>query len=440
MQKISVIGTGYVGLVTGTCLAEFGNVVICVDNDFEKIEELKKGQIPIFEPELEDTIKKNVYSKRLFFSTDIKSSIVKSDVIFIAVSTPSLDDGTCDIKNVLQVAEDIGLHMNSYKVIINKSTVPMGTGERIKNIISDTLMRKNKKYLFDVVSNPEFLREGSAVYDFTHPDRIVLGFEKSMVREILKDIYKNIYVKGIPIIETNVETAEMIKYASNAFLAMKITFINEIAELCEKVGANVKDVALAMGKDPRIGPYFLKPGPGYGGSCFPKDTKALVKMGKDFDAPITLIEQTIIANEIQKQKVVKKIKNEIGLLEGKTITILGITFKANTDDLREAPSLAIIEQLVMEGANIKVYDPKGEKEGRQRFSYIDNKIKFCKDEFEALYDAAALVILTEWDQFKDMDLNKIKKCMSGNYFFDVRNLYERSKVEQKGFKYYGLGV
>ncbi|MFA7572949.1 MAG: UDP-glucose/GDP-mannose dehydrogenase family protein, partial [Lutispora sp.] len=357
MQKISVIGTGYVGLVTGACLAEFGNVVICVDNDFEKIEELKKGQIPIFEPELEDTIKKNVYSKRLFFSTDIKSSIVKSDVIFIAVSTPSLDDGTCDIKNVLQVAEDIGLHMNSYKVIINKSTVPMGTGERIKNIISDTLMRKNKKYLFDVVSNPEFLREGSAVYDFTHPDRIVLGFEKSMVREILKDIYKNIYVKGIPIIETNVETAEMIKYASNAFLAMKITFINEIAELCEKVGANVKDVALAMGKDPRIGPYFLKPGPGYGGSCFPKDTKALVKMGKDFDAPITLIEQTIIANEIQKQKVVKKIKNEIGLLEGKAITILGITFKANTDDLREAPSLAIIEQLVMEGANIKVYDP-----------------------------------------------------------------------------------
>ena len=232
----------------------------------------------------------------------------------------------------------------------------------------------------------------------------------------------------------------MIKYASNAFLAMKVTFINEIAELCEKVGANVKDVALAMGKDSRISPYFLEPGPGYGGSCFPKDTKTLAKIGQYYNAPITLIEQTIIANEKQKQKIVKKIKSEMGLLEEKTVAILGITFKANTDDIREAPSLAVIEQLVMEGANLKVYDPKGEKEGKQRFAYIDSKIKFCKDEYEALHNADAVVILTEWNQFKDMNLDKIIKSMSSNYFFDFRNLYERSKVEQKGFKYYGLGV
>lgn len=440
MRSIAVIGSGYVGLVAGTCLSDFGMNVVLVDNDVSKIEKLKDGIIPIYEPGLEDLVKRNVYYKRLSFTTDIEQAIKESEVIFIAVGTPPKDDGSADLQYVLEVAKEIGQYMNGYKVIVDKSTVPIGTGKKVKDVIKSKLEERGLNYEFDVVSNPEFLREGSAIYDFTHPDRVVIGTESQKSKEIMRSVYRVLYLNETPFVETNIETAEMIKYASNAFLATKITFINEIANLCEKVGANAQDVAKAMGKDGRISPKFLHCGPGYGGSCFPKDTKALANIAKQYDEKMEVIETVIKSNENQKLRMVYKIKNQIGDLSNKNIAILGITFKPKTDDMREAPSLVICNELVNQGAKLQIFDPEGEKEGKWRFKHIEDSIAFCNNEYEAITNADALVILTEWHQFRNMDLHKIKELMNGNLFFDLRNIYDRDIVESNGLKYFGVGI
>ncbi len=439
MNKIAVAGAGYVGLVTGACLAEFGMQVICVDKNTVKINELKKGKIPIYEPGLEQLVEKHYCQKRLNFTTNIKTAVEESDVIFIAVGTPTKKDGSVDLSSVFQVAEDTAKYINGYKIIVDKSTVPVGTGQRVKQTISDILLKNNNNHQFDVVANPEFLREGSAVNDFLKPDRIVLGVESKRAEKVMRKVYGALDNHEIPFIVTNLETAEMIKYASNAFLAIKITYINELANLCEKVGADVKIVAAAMGMDHRISPKFLQPGPGYGGSCFPKDTKALAKTGQDNKLPLTLVEQTITANENQKYHMIEKINSNMGNLQGKTIGVLGITFKPETDDMREAPSLVILEGLVKKGAYIKVYDPAGEKEGKWRFNHIKNNVVFCPNEYDALKEADAILILTEWPQFKHINIDKIKNQMRGNYFFDFRNMFERKAMESKGFQYYSVG-
>ena len=439
MHKIAVIGSGYVGLVTGACLAECEMQVTCVDSDTDKINILKQGKLPIYEPGLDQLVKKNNDCKRLAFTTDIKTAVEESEVIFIAVGTPTEEDGGADLRSVLQVAEDIAKYINDYKIIVNKSTVPVGTGQKVKTIINNILLNNNNHTNFDVVSNPEFLREGSAIQDFLKPDRVVLGVESKKAEKVMREVYGMLDGDGLPFIITNLETAEMIKYAANAFLAMKITYINEVANLCEKVGADIKIVAEAMGMDHRISPKFLQPGPGYGGSCFPKDTKALAKIGRDNNVSLTLVEQTIIANEIQKHRMIEKINESMGILKDKTLGVLGITFKPETDDMREAPSLIILEGLVQKGATIKIYDPVGEKEGLRHFSHIKDKVVFCQDEYAAAKEAEGILILTEWPQFKQMNLDCIKRHMKGNYFFDFRNMFERNAIEAKGFQYYGVG-
>ena len=439
MNRIGIIGSGYVGLVTGACLADFGMKVMCVDIDEDKINQLKEGKIPIYEPGLEQLVERNTYYKRLSFTTDIEQVVSESDVIFIAVGTPPAEDGSADLTYVLKAAEDIASYMNEYKVIVDKSTVPIGTGQKVKNIVKKVLESRNAQIDFDVVSNPEFLREGSAIYDFTHPDRVVIGGESEKAIEIMKDVYRVLYLNETPFIITNIETAEMIKYASNGFLAMKVTFINEIANFCEKVGANVQEVAKAMGRDGRIGPKFLHPGPGYGGSCFPKDTRALARMAKEHNSPITLIEATIEANERQKLLMVKKVKDAIGDLNNKTLAILGVTFKQNTDDMRESPALTIIGELEKLGASFRIYDPQGMKEAKWRLKSIEEKCVYCKNEYDAVKDADALLIITEWNQFRNLDIDTIKSSMKGNYFFDFRNIYDREYIENKGFNYYAVG-
>ena len=442
MNKIAVIGSGYVGLVTGTCLADFGLDVICVDNDTEKIEMLNSGKIPIYEPQLDDLVERNVYYKRLSFMTDIKKAVEQSNVIFIAVGTPPMDDGGADLQYVMQVAENIARNMNGYKIIVDKSTVPIGTGQKVKALISSLLKERGVDHAFDVVSNPEFLREGSAIYDFTHPDRVVIGSESEMAAKVMKEVYRVLFLNETPFVTTNIETAEMIKYASNAFLAMKITYINEIANLCEIVGANVKDVAKAMGKDGRISPKFLHAGPGYGGSCFPKDTEALATIARDHGEVISLVETTIQANERQKLRMVEKIREAFGDTEfkDKTLAILGITFKPKTDDMRAAPSLVILSELVKLGAKLKIFDPEGRKEGSWRLEHIQESIEFCDNEYDACENTDGLVLLTEWHQFRNMDLERLRGIMTDNYFFDLRNVYDRQLVEEKGFRYFGVGV
>lgn len=439
MRKIAVIGSGYVGLVAGTCLADFGFRVTLVDNNENKINDLKEGIIPIYEPELDKLVERNVQHNRLLFTSNIQDTVENSEVIFIAVGTPPKDDGRADLQYVLQVAKDIGTYMNDYKVIVDKSTVPIGTGQKVKAVIKEQLTKRGVTYEFDVVSNPEFLREGSAIYDFTHPDRIVIGSESERATEIMREVYRVLYLNETPFIETNIETAEMIKYASNSFLATKITFINEIANLCEAVGANVQDVAKAMGRDGRISPKFLHAGPGYGGSCFPKDTKALVRIGEEYGVTMSVVEQVIEANEMQKIRMVNKIENELKDLSGKVISILGITFKPKTDDMREAPSLVICHELVKKGAILRIFDPEGLKEGKWRFKDILSNIIFCNDEYEAVIGADATVILTEWHQFRNMDLLQVSNSMKGNLFFDLKNIYEKEFVEDNGLRYIGVG-
>ncbi len=439
MNKIAIIGSGYVGLVSGTCLADFGMEVTCVDNNKDKIDMLKKGIIPIYEPELSSMVEKNIYYKRLNFTTDIKKAVEENEVIFIAVGTPPAEDGSADLQYVMQVAGDIAKYMNGYKVIVDKSTVPVGTGQKVKKIISEALKKRGEKFNFDLVSNPEFLREGAAIRDFTHPDRVVLGAESEKAIEIMKEVYRVLYLNETPFLITNIETAELIKYASNSFLATRITFINELTELCEKVGANIQHVSKGMGMDGRIGPKFLHAGPGYGGSCFPKDIQALLKIGRDYGCELSIIASTIKANDNQKFRMINKITNIMGSVEGKTICVLGLAFKPETDDMREAPALTIIKELYKRGAVFKVYDPQAFKEARWRFEDIKDRITYCDDEYIAVKDADALVIITEWNQFRNLNLDKIRKSMKDSYFFDLRNIYNPVKVSEMGFKYYSIG-
>ncbi|MHB8171596.1 MAG: UDP-glucose dehydrogenase family protein [Thermincolia bacterium] len=438
-MKITIFGTGYVGLVTGACLSDFGFNITCCDIDKTKIENLKKGIIPIYEPGLKDLVERNVYYKRLSFTTDTKLAVEKSDVIVIAVGTPPAEDGSADIQHILQVAKNIGIYMNDYRVVVNKSTVPVGTGQKVRAIISGELQKRGLDLEFDVVSNPEFLREGSAISDSLRPDRVVLGAESEKAIQIMKEVYRVFYLNETPFVITNIETAEMIKYASNAFLATKITFINEVANLCEKVGANVQHVAKAMGMDGRIGPKFLHPGPGYGGSCFPKDTLALARIGNLFDSRLTVVEAVIEANQSQRQKMIEKIEKNMGSLKEKTIAILGLSFKPNTDDMREAPALEIIEGLESKGAKIKAFDPEAIGEAKWRLGHVKN-VEFCNNEYEAMEGANAVVIITEWNQFRSLDLGKIKELLVEPFFFDLRNIYTREVVEKEGLKYDGVGI
>lgn len=440
-MRVAVIGVGYVGLVTGVLLSDFGNEVICVDNNEKKIGNLIKGECPIYEPGLQEVIIKNIKRKKVEFTTDIKYAIKNAKVIFIAVGTPSDEKGRADLKYVFEVTKEIGKYINEYKVIVNKSTVPIGTGQISKAIIQSELNNRLLSDIeFDVVSNPEFLREGSAVYDFRHPDRIIIGTESERALNIMRNVYKVLYLNNAPFLECNIETAEMIKYANNTFLATKITFINEIANLCEKVGANVQKVAEAMGKDGRISSKFLHAGPGFGGSCFPKDVRALIEIAKEHDERIRVIEAVEEANKKQKIRMVRKIEANIGELTNKSISILGITFKPETDDLREAPSLVIIRELIKKGTHIKVYDPEGEKEGKIYFSDIKENIYFANNEYEAIEGTEAVVILTEWNLFRNLDIDKVKQIMRGKYFFDLRNIYNKDFIESKGLKYIGVGV
>jgi len=442
MAVITVAGTGYVGLVSGACLADFGNTVICVDNNAEKLETLKKGGIPIYEPGLDDGGSRNVASGRLSFSVDMAAAVRSSQVVFIAVGTPPADDGSADLKYVEAVAREIARSMDGYRVIVDKSTVPVGTGRKVKGWVAEELARRGAKIDFDVVSNPEFLREGSAVQDFMHPDRVVIGAESDRARTLMKDVYRSLYINETPYIETTIETAEMIKYASNSFLAVKITFINEVANLCERVGANVQDVAKAMGRDGRIGGKFLHPGPGYGGSCFPKDTQAMARIGRDAGEPLSIVEATIEANDRQKERMVAKIETGLGgagSLRGKTVAVLGLAFKPNTDDMREAPALTIIEGLVAKGARVRACDPAALKEASWRLEAVKSSVDFLEDEYETLRGADAAVLMTEWNQYRNLDLARVKGLLSSPVFFDLRNVYKREDLERAGFKYFAVG-
>jgi len=439
MAKIAVIGTGYVGSVSGSCLADFGNHVICVDNDNEKIEMLKKGIIPIYEPGLDAVIARNIAYGRLSFTTDIQSAVKKSDIVFIAVGTPPAADGGADLVHVETAARQIGSIIDKYTVIVNKSTVPVGTGRKVIKWVGDEIAKRGLSVEFDIVSNPEFLREGDAVYDFTHPDRIVIGSESKRACNIMKDVYRSLYLNETPFIETNLESAEMIKYASNAFLAVKITFINEIANLCEKTGADVQDVALAMGKDGRIGSKFLHPGPGYGGSCFPKDTNALLKTGRDNNEILHIVETTIETNEKQKLRAAKKIESVLGSLKNKTLCVLGLSFKPNTDDIRKSPAITICEYLAGKGAFLRLYDPAAMKEAKKKFNAPEKSVYFAADEYDAASGADALVIITEWNQFRNLDLYKIKELLASPFFFDLRNIYKKQEAQAAGLTYFGIG-
>ena len=438
-MKIGVVGTGYVGLVQGVILSEFGLEVTCVDTNIEKIEMLKNGGVPIYEPGLEPLLKKNIEAGRLQFTSEIKEAVETSEVLFIAVGTPPADDGSADLRYVLEVANSIGEHMNGYRVIVDKSTVPVGTGKLVKETIQKKLDERGVDFEFDVVSNPEFLREGKAVNDCLRPDRVVIGYSDERAKEMMKKVYNVLYINETPFVFTSVETAEMIKYASNAFSAVKISFINEMALLAEKVGADVQQIAKAMGQDGRISPKFLHAGPGYGGSCFPKDTKAIVDIAKKYGEEFKVIDAAIQANEKQKQKMVEKIVSNMGSVENKVITVLGLSFKPETDDMRDAPSIDIIRGLVKNGARIKAYCPEGIKEAKWRLKDIEESIEYCDNEYIAVKDADATVIITEWNQFRGISLSKVKDLMKGNYLFDLRNIYSKSSEVKKIFNYYGVG-
>ena len=431
-MHIGIIGTGYVGLVTGACFAEFGLFVTCVDKDEKKINSLKKGLIPFYEPGLDDLVRRNIKQGRLKFTTKTSKAVESSLVIFIAVGTPRRGDGSADMQYVEEVAGEIALHMDGYKVIVTKSTVPVGTGGKLRDIIAGNLKEQTD---FDIVANPEFLREGSAIEDFMRPNRVIIGTKSSQAVAIMKDLYKPLYLIEAPFVITNIETAELIKYASNSFLATKISFINEMANLCEKVGADVHMVAKGMGLDQRIGPKFLHPGPGYGGSCLPKDTNALLKIAEGHDVTLGIVDAVIRANENQKKHMVEKIREVTGILKGKTIAVLGLSFKPNTDDIRDAPSLFIIRSLLEEKTKIRAYDPVSMKEAKK----ILPQVKYCEDSYDAAKGADGLVIVTEWNQFRNLDLDRIKKLLKEPYFFDLRNIYDPQKLREKGFRYFSVG-
>ncbi len=430
-MKIAVIGTGYVGLVVGTCLADSGNDVICVDKIKEKIDLLNSGKVPIYEPGLEELIKKNMREGRLHFSTDIGKAIKQSEIIFIAVGTPQLDDGSANLSYVLEAAEEIAKNINEYKLIVTKSTVPVGTQKKIKKIIAT-----HTNYPFDVASNPEFLKEGAAVDDFMKPDRIIIGVESERAEEILKELYAPFVRTEHPIIVMDPESAEMTKYASNAMLATKISFINEIANICEKVGADVELVRKGMGFDKRIGFLFLFPGIGFGGSCFPKDIKAVIKMGEEKGYDPELIRAVNNVNNKQKKKLVEKAINHFGSLKGLNFALWGLAFKPRTDDMREAPSITIINMLLDNGATITAFDPAAVNTAKEIFG---NKIKYVNNPYDALIDKDALFIITEWNEFRNPDFHKIKELLKKPVIFDGRNLYNLETMKKLGFTYYGIG-
>jgi UDPglucose 6-dehydrogenase len=428
-----MIGSGYVGLVSGVCFADFGHDVICVDKDAGKIEALRRGEIPIFEPGLEQLVADNVRAGRLSFSTDVQESVAASDVVFIAVGTPSRrGDGHADLSYVYAAAREIARHVQGFTVVVTKSTVPVGTGDEVERIMRET----NPEADIAVVSNPEFLREGAAIEDFKRPDRIVVGLDDERARSVMTEVYRPLYLNQAPMLFTSRRTSELIKYAANAFLAMKITFINEMADLCEKVGANVQEVSRGIGLDGRIGSKFLHAGPGYGGSCFPKDTLALAKTAQDHDSPVRLIETTISINDYRKRAMGRKVIAAMGGdVRGKSIAILGLTFKPNTDDMRDSPAISIIQTLQDGGAQIVGYDPEGMANARQ---VIDN-IAYAEDAYGAARDADALVIVTEWNQFRALDFSRLKSVMKAPVLVDLRNIYRHDEVSKHGFAYASIG-
>lgn len=431
-MHIAVIGTGYVGLVTGACFAEFGVDVTCVDVDAQKIERLEAGIMPIYEPGLEQLVTKNVQAGRLRFTTDVQSAVEQALVIFLAVGTPPLPDGSPDLSFVEAAARSIADHMNGYKVIATKSTVPIGTGERLR-----TLIRKHQKSnsAFGIVSNPEFLREGAAINDFMRPDRVVIGSADQEAIAIMRDLYRPLYLIEAPVVITSLEAAELTKYAANAFLATKISFINEIANLCEKIGCDVHDVARAMGMDKRIGSKFLHPGPGFGGSCFPKDTRALASVARQFGSESLMVDAVIEVNRKQRDAMLPKIEKLVGQVAGKTIAVLGLAFKPETNDIREAPAQEIIQGLLKRGAKVRAYDPVAMEETAKVISNID----YAEDEYEAVKDADALVIVTEWNQFRALDMSRIRDLMKTPRIADLRNIYEPEDLRELGFEYVGVG-
>jgi len=431
-MKICMIGSGYVGLVTGVCLAEFGMEIICVDKDKSKIEMLQKGTSPFYEPGLDDLIEKNMKEGRLTFSTDTKKGVVASSVIFIAVGTPANNDGSPDLSQIEAAVREVARSMNEYKIIVLKSTVPVGTGKWAKGVIEEEV---KGACTFDLVSNPEFLREGAAVEDFFRPDRVVIGAASERAIEAMKEIYSALYLIEAPFVITTIETAELIKYASNAFLATKVSFINEIANLCEQVGADVHDVSRAMGLDGRIGRKFLHPGPGFGGSCFPKDTHALVHIGRKYNCEMEIVQSTIKVNERQKERMIEKIEGMMGDVRDKTIGVLGLAFKPNTDDMREASSISIIQGLQSRGARIKVYDPEAMDEAKKIFQ----DVIYCTGPYEVAEGSHALVLVTEWNQFRLLDLERIKGLLQEPVFIDLRNVYEPLHMRELGFRYCGVG-
>jgi UDPglucose 6-dehydrogenase len=430
-MHIAVIGTGYVGLVTGACFAEFGTSVTCVDVDAEKIARLNDGQIPIYEPGLDQIVSKNKAAGRLTFTTDVKSAVEQSLVIFLAVGTPPKEDGSADLSFIEAAALDVARHMNGYKVLVTKSTVPVGTGERLRRLIRE----HQQQFDFGIVSNPEFLREGAAIDDFMRPDRVVIGCRDEAAVAIMRDLYRPLYLIETPVVITSLEAAELTKYASNAFLATKISFINEIANLCDRIGCDVHDVARAMGMDGRIGRYFLHPGPGYGGSCFPKDTTALLSVAKEYGADSLIVEAVVEVNRTQRLRMVEKIERLAGDLKGKQVAVLGLSFKPETDDMREAPSVDIIRALVERGARVRAYDPVAVEQAKK----VLGEVEYAADEYEAATGADVLVFMTEWNQFRALDMAKIKGLMRAPRIADLRNIYEAERMRGLGFDYAGVG-
>lgn len=431
-MHIAVIGTGYVGLVTGACFAEFGVEVTCVDVDDKKILRLNEGIIPIYEPGLDKIVEKNMKAGRLHFTTDVKSAIEQSLVVFLAVGTPPKEDGSPDMSFYKSVAKDIAHFMNGYKVLVTKSTVPVGTGKWLREFVKE---HQKLKTNFGVASNPEFLREGAAIEDFMRPDRVVIGSNEEDAIAIMKDLYRPLYLIETPVVITSLEAAELTKYAANAFLATKISFINEIANLCDKIGCDVHDVARGMGMDKRIGSKFLHPGPGYGGSCFPKDTRALSTVAKQFGADSMIVDTVIEVNERQRRAMIPKIEKLLGDLNGKKIGVLGLSFKPETDDMRESPAVDIIKELQAKGVEIKAYDPVAMEEAE---SYLSD-VEFASDEYDAIEGADMLIFLTEWNQFRALDMNRVKELLASPKIADLRNIYDPKTMREMGFEYVGVG-
>jgi len=434
-MKVCVVGSGYVGLVTGACLADFGMHVVGVDKDHSKVETLRGGKIPIFEPGLKTLVAKNMAEGRLSFTTDLGPAIEESRAVFIAVGTPPLPDGSADLTFILEVARSIGEHLTGFKVVVTKSTVPTGTGAQIEEIIRDTAREHGHEADFAIVSNPEFLREGSAIEDFMNPDRVVIGSRDPRAIEVMEDIYAPLHNADVPFVVSNVETAELIKYASNGFLATKISFINEIAALCEKLGADVETVAKGMGLDNRIGPKFLQTGPGFGGSCFPKDTQAVSKIARKNDLRFRIIDAVLEVNEITKARMIDKIEDAFGTLDGRTVALLGLSFKPNTDDMRDSPAIPIARGLLERGATIQAFDPEAMEEAKKELP----DLTYCNNAYEAARGADGVVILTEWNQFRSLEWDRLKELLSQPLVVDLRNLYEPEKMAETGFRYVSVG-